>query len=194
MAERYRHTRRPLQAGARPPRGENVRGRGPERMRGSEGGPSGPLWLPGGRGGEARRGPAAGHALCRARGAPSSPASGRLVPAPTLASVRRLRPQRREARATATRPASVARACGVSGGTRPEQGAAGMASIYITLCLHSAPVREALGSATSCPRVLCPTPVPETLEERCAPTGSRRGPRASALARPPPGPRSREAA
>ncbi|EDK99184.1 mCG1036954, isoform CRA_a, partial [Mus musculus] len=44
------------------------------------------------------------------------------------------------------------------------------------VCTWSAPVREALGGATSCPRVLCPTIVPETLEERCALTACRHGP------------------
>lgn len=49
------------------------------------------------------------HALGWARGAPSSPASGRLVPSPTLSSVRRQRPVRR-ATCDSPSPACCARA------------------------------------------------------------------------------------
>lgn len=131
MAERYRHRRRPLQAGARPPRVENVRGRGPGRMRGSEGGRERPALASGGEGrrGEARPGGCA-RALLGTWG-PFVPGVRAPGPSPHLG----LRP----AAASATQrdsseshpPRRVPLGL-VALGT----GAAGMASTYIMLCLH----------------------------------------------------------
>lgn len=119
MAERYRHRRRPLQAGARPPRVENVRGRGPGRMRGSEGGRERPALASVG-GGAARRG--AARRLCtRSAGhvgplRPRRPGAWSQPPPwpPSGGCVRDAERLERESPA----PASAARASGVRNGGR----------------------------------------------------------------------------
>ncbi|XP_031238297.1 uncharacterized protein LOC116099186 [Mastomys coucha] len=80
---------------------------------------------------------------------------------------------------------------GVLGDVLGTRAARRMASIYIMLCLHFVGLRSP-HHLPLC--VLSPTTVSETLEERGASMGCRQAPPRSALAREPPGPRSREAA
>lgn len=131
------------------------------------------------------------HALGWARGAPSSPASGRLVPSPTLASVRRPRPVRR-ATYDSPSPACGARAArgrGRNAGRRKNGG-----PLHNALFAFCWPVavkpREPhlLPSGWRLPRQ-----PRQTLEQTHSLNGDRPGPAMPRSLAWPPGPRSPEA-